>query len=425
MATYRIIFEDAGWRNLLPLVYWRSVAELRCGCRLLGQKHFEPGQTPDLWVREELADTLTQRNPDVQANKPAPPDLGPDDRVLLINARWLADKTASGDGPPAIGVCRNQIAYLRLTGEQAAKLSPQAMLSPSATRAADWAAELGRAEQAGGHMIRYPWDLVHHNPAQLLADWKTIGDGGIAGKIHDGVYMLNEKDIHIGEGSVVMPCTVLNAEDGPIYIEDGVTISTHCSIQGPVCIGHNTLIQNGAVIREGTTIGPVCKVGGEVEESVIWGYSNKQHDGFLGHAVLGAWINIAADSINSDLKNTYGTVNVPINGVEIDSGEQFVGLTMGDHSKSSINASFPTGAVVGFCANVVCNAFPPKFVPSFCWLTDECSKPYDVEKGLQVARAVMARRKVELTPAEEQLFRRIAHRCREIEVSGQLEMPES
>jgi UDP-N-acetylglucosamine diphosphorylase/glucosamine-1-phosphate N-acetyltransferase len=214
---------------------------------------------------------------------------------------------------------------------------------------------------------------------------------------------------------------VLDAEEGPIYIGANVKISPHVSIQGPCYIGEDTLIQASAVIREATSIGPVCKVGGEVEASIIHSYSNKQHDGFLGHSYLGQWINIAADSINSDLKNTYGKVRVPINGIEVDSGQMFVGLTVGDHSKCGINSSFATGSIVGFSANLFMSAHIPKFVPSFAWYTDSCRESYDAQRGLEVARKVMARRKVELAAAQQRLYIRLmdeAKRHERVDLAG-------
>ncbi|MDD4891681.1 MAG: putative sugar nucleotidyl transferase, partial [Phycisphaerae bacterium] len=430
--THRILFEDAGWQNLLPLVYWRSISELRCGRRLLFEQHILPplggragergssaqGEGIALWVRPALADVTRERHPQFSVNAPVDPEAR---TVLLINARWLAEESPPADGPTEAGICQGQIAYLRLPAEAARELDARRLLVSGALAAQDWITRLGRGEQAGGVMVNYPWDLVVNNVQRMLRDWRlevpspcpSPGGGGNkaaplsptlpprGGKIYDGVYLLDEKNIRIGAGSSVKPCTVLDAEDGPIWIGQNVRISPHCTIQGPVAICDGTLVQPGAVIRAGTTIGPVCKVGGEIEDSILWGYSNKQHDGFLGHAILGSWINIAADSINSDLKNTYGPIRVAINGVEVDSGQMFVGLTMGDHTKSGINSSFATGTVVGFCSNVICNAFPPKFVPSFCWLTDAARKKYDPARGLAVARTVMGRRKMKMTAAEE------------------------
>ena len=414
MSTYRIVFEDAGWRKLLPLVYWRSIGELRCGRRLLIEQHLD-GQPLALWVRPQLARLTAERFPAVAVNQPIPPEAR---TVLLINARWLADTlpTTDGDEPAGVGICQGQIAWLRLpmARKQAAALDPQHLLAADGLDVAAWTRKTGRSAPADGVMVNYPWDLVHNNVRRMLADWKLVSPR-IEGEVYPGVYLLDEKNIHIGPDSTIKPCTVLDAEEGPIWIGSHVRIAPHCTIQGPVVIGDGSLVQPGAVLREGTTIGPVCKVGGEIEGSILWGYSNKQHDGFLGHACLGAWINIAADSVNSDLKNTYGPIRVPINGVEVDSGRMFVGLTMGDHSKSSINSSFATGTVVGFCSNVICSMYPPKFVPSFCWMTDSARKPYEPDKGLAVAKIVMGRRKLAMTGAEEELFLSIATTCRKIE----------
>ena len=142
-----------------------------------------------------------------------------------------------------------------------------------------------------------------------------------------------------------------------------------------------------------------------MEASIIHSYSNKQHDGFLGHSYLGMWVNLGADTNNSDLKNNYGSVKVTINGRQIDSKSQFAGLIMGDHSKSGINTMFNTGTVVGVGCNVYGGGFPPKYIPSFCWGGSEELVTYDPDKCLDVARKVMARRKVQITPAEERLFR--------------------
>jgi UDP-N-acetylglucosamine diphosphorylase/glucosamine-1-phosphate N-acetyltransferase len=165
------------------------------------------------------------------------------------------------------------------------------------------------------------------------------------------------------------------------------------------------MIKVGAKIYENTSIGPVCKVGGEVEGSVIHSFSNKQHDGFLGHAYLGMWVNLGADTNNSDLKNNYGSVKLVIDGETVDSGSTFMGLVMGDHSKSAINSMFNTGTVVGVSSNVFGSGFPPKSVPSFTWGGAEGLKTYELERALEVARRVMGRRKMVLSPAEEKVLR--------------------
>ena len=163
----------------------------------------------------------------------------------------------------------------------------------------------------------------------------------------------------------------------------------------------------GAKIEGPVSIGPTCKVGGEVEGSILQGFANKQHDGYLGHAYLGAWTNLGAATNNSDLKNNYSTVRVWTPQGEIDTGSRFVGLFMGDHSKSAIGTLFNTGTVVGFSCNVFGAGFPPKHLPSFTWGGVSGAQPYEVEKALEVARAVMGRRQVVMEPADEVLFRAI------------------
>jgi UDP-N-acetylglucosamine diphosphorylase/glucosamine-1-phosphate N-acetyltransferase len=185
-------------------------------------------------------------------------------------------------------------------------------------------------------------------------------------------------------------------------------------IEGPAYIGAGCLIQPGAVVHAGTYLGPVCKVGGEIEGSIIQGFSNKQHDGFLGHSYVCSWVNIAADCVNSDLKNTYGTVRVPINGREVDTNEMFVGMFVGDHSKAGINVSFPTGAVIGFCSAVFTSR-SPKFVPSFAWVDADRVDRYDEVRGLEIARKVIARRKKEMSEAESRVFMGVIRQAMAIE----------
>jgi UDP-N-acetylglucosamine diphosphorylase/glucosamine-1-phosphate N-acetyltransferase len=227
------------------------------------------------------------------------------------------------------------------------------------------------------------------------------------GKIYPNVTLLEDKNIYIAAGAKIKPGVVLDAEDGPIYIDEGATIMANASLQGPLFVGAKSAIKMGAKIYEGTSIGEVCKIGGEVEESIIHSYSNKQHEGFIGHSYLGQWVNIGADSNNSDLKNNYSTVKVYVNGEMVDSGSLFVGLTMGDHSKCGINTMFNTGTVVGVMSNVFGAGYPDKFIPSFTWGGIESMATYEIDKALEVARRVMARRKMALSAAQEKMLRRV------------------
>jgi UDP-N-acetylglucosamine diphosphorylase/glucosamine-1-phosphate N-acetyltransferase len=196
----------------------------------------------------------------------------------------------------------------------------------------------------------------------------------------------------------------LDASKGPIYIGKNAHIMSHAVVQGPSFIGEGSIIKMHAAIYHNTSIGEVCKVGGEVEESIIHSYSNKQHEGFLGHAYLGSWVNIGASTNNSDLKNNYANVDVYINGKHIDSGSQFVGLIMGDHSKTAINTMFNTGTVVGVSCNIFGAGFPAKYIPSFTWGGSDFLRTYHITKSLEVAKIVMKRRGIELSETEEKLL---------------------
>jgi UDP-N-acetylglucosamine diphosphorylase/glucosamine-1-phosphate N-acetyltransferase len=296
---------------------------------------------------------------------------------------------------------QNRIACISADAALAGQLTSEVLLDELKTRA--MLAGLPRRD-VGAHvtLLDWPWQIVDANLDLLKSDW-TDDMAGVAGTVAAGSYLVNDAAIHIGWGTKIKPCVVIDAEDGPVWIGDNVTILPHSYIQGPAYLGNGTLIQPGAVVHAGTTIGPRSKIGGEVEASIIQGYSNKQHDGFLGHSYVGSWVNIAADCINSDLKNTYGTIRVPINGRDVETGKMFVGMFVGDYSKAGINVSFPTGAVIGFCSSVFA-ARSPKFVPSFAWLDGDSVQRYDEQRGLAIARKVMARRQCTMSPAEEQLF---------------------
>src|SRR5690606_39694563 len=166
------------------------------------------------------------------------------------------------------------------------------------------------------------------------------------------------------------------------------------------------------------SIGPVCRVGGEIESTIFQGYSNKQHDGFVGHSFIGEWVNLGAATVTSDLKNTYGTIRVSVNGQPVETGQHFLGATIADHAKTGIGTILPTGGVIGVAANVFTQNPVPKFVPSFAWLTDAGLTQYRLEKAVRIARVVMGRRDRELGPAERRLLEHVAEAARQIEAAG-------
>lgn len=405
-----VVYEDPGWQRLLPLVYLRAVYQLRCGMRdLLGRIQYVFGDLiPDLWCRKELKEVVAEQT-GLVVNR------HDDGVVLLLNGRGLWHKVPDllADAQSWVGVVGDQIACVFAQPELSKLLNSDILLDEARTRGV--LAGLPRYDVSDCvDMMTWPWHLILSNEAALQTDWDALNQVGQFGRVDTGSYLLGEEAIFIGEGTRVKPCVVIDAESGPVWIGENVTIMPHSYIQGPTYIGDGSLVQPGAVVHEGTTIGQVCKVGGEIEASILQGYSNKQHDGFLGHSYVGQWVNIAADCVNSDLKNTYGSVRVPINGYEVDTGEQFVGMFVGDHSKAGINVSFPTGSVVGFCSSVFASV-SPKFVPSFAWIDGQHVTRYDELRGVAIAKTVMGRRKKTMGPAEERAFLAITRQALALE----------
>jgi UDP-N-acetylglucosamine diphosphorylase/glucosamine-1-phosphate N-acetyltransferase len=259
------------------------------------------------------------------------------------------------------------------------------------------------------NMISYPWHLIDQNEPQLVADFERLlrKKKPKRSKAPAGVHFVNPRQIVLSPDVVIKPGCVLDAEHGPIVLGRGCTVMPNATLVGPLFVGERSVIKPGAFIS-GSSIGPLCKVGGEVEHAIFQGYANKQHDGFLGHSYVGAWVNLGAGTSNSDLKNNYGPVRVTLGTEQVDTGLQFVGLIMGDHSKSAINSVFNTGTVVGVSSNIFGNGFPPKYVPSFSWgAAGETFTTFNADKAIDVARRVMVRRNIRLTAQEEQLFRTI------------------
>jgi len=205
----------------------------------------------------------------------------------------------------------------------------------------------------------YIWELILENPAQLIEDFSTAGRSGVEGAVEEPCAIRGDlKDVYIGAGASVHPMVVIDASEGPVYISEGAEIHPFTRIEGPCYIGPKSILL-GAKCREGTTIGPLCRIGGEVEESIIQGYSNKYHDGFLGHACVGEWVNLGALTTNSDLKNDYSSVEVTLEGKHpIDTGSPKVGALIGDHVKTSIGTLLNTGAYVGAMALITSTGKP-------------------------------------------------------------------
>jgi UDP-N-acetylglucosamine diphosphorylase/glucosamine-1-phosphate N-acetyltransferase len=404
MVTDVCIFEDEEAVNFHPLTWTRPVWELRCGISTLEDKLLRYVDVNRVFYmcRDYLAESVRRRTPDARVNEID------SEACLFLNARLLPEREMIREF-----TSQKDVVWRNEEGVVAAFLGAEKLKrirTATAPLADSWFAGIP-TKSIVATLVKYPWDLVLKNADQIGADFRFFGRGGvIEGKVDDRATLLNRHEIYIGSGAEIKPGVVLDAESGPIYIADDVTIMANAVIEGPAYVGPKSSIKIGAKIYEGTSIGEVCKVGGEVEESIIHSYSNKQHEGFLGHAYLGQWVNIGADTNNSDLKNNYSPVRVFINGTPVDSGSLFVGLFMGDHSKTGINTMFNTGTVVGVMSNVFGAGYPPKYIPSFAWGGAEGLVEHQIERALETARRVMARRKKELFPEEEQVLREVFKR---------------
>jgi UDP-N-acetylglucosamine diphosphorylase / glucose-1-phosphate thymidylyltransferase / UDP-N-acetylgalactosamine diphosphorylase / glucosamine-1-phosphate N-acetyltransferase / galactosamine-1-phosphate N-acetyltransferase len=255
-------------------------------------------------------------------------------------------------------------------------------------------------------VINYLWDVFDLIENLIMDDFKYFENNCDFEKLKSSaVYTVEQNNIKIGKNNNIAPGVVLDASNGPIITGTNVKIMANAVIEGPCFIGNNSIIKIGAKIYGKTSIGEFCKVGGEVENSVIHAYSNKQHDGFLGHSYIGEWVNIGADTNTSDLKNTYSEIKVRLRDYDINTGRIFVGLLCGDHTKTAINTTFNTGTVAGICGILVADGFLPNKIPSFAWRGTKGCSLYKIEKAMEVAKTVMKRRNKELLDEEIELIK--------------------
>ncbi|MBS9774322.1 MAG: GlmU family protein [Tenacibaculum sp.] len=256
--------------------------------------------------------------------------------------------------------------------------------------------------------IKNTWDIFSLNDKAIRLDFDLITSGRKSEPIPSTIQCINEEDIFIEEGAKLTFAT-LNASSGPIYIGKNAEIMEGVMVRGALAMCENSVLKLGTKIYGATTLGPYCKVGGEVNNSVLFGYSNKGHDGFLGNSVIGEWCNLGADTNNSNLKNNYAEVKLW--NYEEDkftkTGLQFCGLMMGDHSKCGINTMFNTGTVVGVSANVFGGGFPRNFIPSFSWGGVSGFKEYKIDKVFDTIDKVMKRRDAEFNEQEQKIIEHI------------------
>ena len=399
-----ILFEGSQARraNFRPLSLSHPIWALRCGMTSLGEKLIAKAGADETacFVDPYMAAAYSERAA-MKVNDPA--SLAGDD-LLFVNACVKADGLdASAIGPGEVGLdADGGVLYARLSAAEAATLKADSI---DAVLMA--AKQTPAAKECSLPTWDYIWDLVLANPQQITRDFAAAGLCGIEGAVEQpNALRGSEKDVFLAPGAKVHPMVVLDASEGPIYLDEDVEVHPFTRIEGPCYVGKKSILL-GAKCREGTSIGPVCRVGGEIEESIIQGHSNKYHDGFLGHAYVGEWVNLGALTTNSDLKNDYSSVSVTIEGQRaVDTGSTKVGSIIGDHTKTSIATLLNTGAYVGGMCLIMGTGKPlPKMIPSFAWfLEGNVTKGFGKKKLYETAKIAMGRRGLEWTDAQEAMW---------------------
>lgn len=397
-----VIYEDEKWINLQPLSSIKFVFELRCGFTSLLEKILPiiPEGEIILWVRDYMKN-LAKNKFNFKINSE---DITDDD-ILIINGRWLVNKDIKLKiQEEKIYLSGNDIVYGLVKKENVNKY---------------WNGEINdflknilknlKTENTDFILINYPWNLVHYNSEMIKFEFEKNKKTGILGKFSEKACIYgDENKVFIAKTAEIYPFVILDTSGGPVYIDEGVKIFPFSTIIGPCYIGEKTQIMPGAKIREGNSIGPVCRIGGEVEESIFHSYSNKYHDGFIGHSYIGEFVNLGALTTNSDLKNDYSNVTVYLNGKPFDTGELKVGSFIGDHTKTSIGTLFNTGTIAGIMCNITADNILPKYFPSFIWFVNgKMMKGYGVEYAINTAKIAMERRNRVLLPEEEEVIRKV------------------
>src|SRR3954452_17143302 len=400
------LVEDNAVAGLEPLTLTRPVFDLLLGSSTLGTKiarAFGVGAGPlrrGVVIRPYLKDIQKARDPHSAVNDRDWLARGP---VLVVNGRWVppAGFEAPEAHGPWLGLCDGQPACALVGPDQALGLEPNgvdAWFDAMTSR-------LG-GQDVGGGWIERPWDIVAKNADHVARDFKAEGKVGLSNRHLTTAALVGPADrLYIHETARIDPYTVFDTTGGPITIAAGAWVQPFTRIEGPSFIGRETQLFR-ANLRGGVTIGPNCRIGGEVEATLVHGYSNKYHEGFFGHAYVGEWVNLGAITSNSDLRNDYGEVSVPLQGDPIPTGLAKVGCFIGDHSRTGMGSMLNTGTSVG----VMCSLLPagillPKHVPSFtAVLYGRVAPGFPLEKIFETARTVMSRRGREFTEVEEQLY---------------------
>jgi UDP-N-acetylglucosamine diphosphorylase/glucosamine-1-phosphate N-acetyltransferase len=403
---YLCIFEDESYSNFLPLTYLHPSFHLRCGLFTLSERIIKafPGYVPHYLCRSYLNPVMRERGLPVLS----PFDIDTEnDRVLLVNGCILdvydLRRQVSLENETDCLYVSNSRLTAALLSTGAAQEAIYYLLEQNTQELMGHLSRSVKTVETPAQIATYPWDLITHNACLIEKDFARLDLASQAEDIvHPKAVLYEERKIYVNPEARVEAMAVLDAREGPIFLDRNVTIEPFSYIQGPVAIGPDTQIFGGQ-IRPGTSIGPVCRVGGEVEESIIQGYTNKYHAGFLGHSYLGEWVNVGAITTSSDLKNTYSTVRVEIDRAVIDTARPKLGVFIADHVKLGIGTLMMTGTTIGVGSNIF-GGNVPKVVPSFIWGNSESFSEYRLEKFLEMTGTAMQRRGITLSTTQTNLI---------------------
>lgn len=358
--------------NLLPFTFTRPVASIRIGILTISEKWQKYGFGVGFETQEYLSQKFPSLTTNIKINGALCPNASLVEAIKSLNSN---EQLVSGETVLAI--------------------------NGSGTKSVNFHGEF--------RMIHQPWEIFQFNREQIEADFKLITEGRKSQPITDPhTIVYGEKNIFLEEGASIK-AAIINAEHGPVYIGKNAHVHEGAIIHGAFALCESAHVNMGAKIKGDSTVGPFSKVGGEVSNAVIFGYSNKGHDGFLGNSVIGEWCNLGADTNTSNLKNNYAPVKLWSYSTQrfAQTGLQFCGLMMGDHAKCGINTMFNTGTVVGVGANVFGAGFPKNFVPSFSWGGASGLITFQVKKFYEVADAVMKRRGIEFSEVEKEIIDKV------------------
>ncbi len=389
MEANIILFDDDKRDHLLPLVFTKPVGELRIGILTIREKWEKRlGGSVSYITQDYLGEKfpLVVKDDNIVING----GVCPSDMLFrLVEELEFNEALMKGD----------DLIAARLDSKQFSRLMRDEEVN--SLKGFD-------LEDTPFIRIVYPYDIFDKNEEAIQQDFQLLTRNRTSQQISATNQVFGRENIFLEEGAKV-ECAILNANEGPIYIGKNAEIMEGSIVRGSLAMCDHSVLKLGAKVYGATTLGPYCKVGGEVNNVVLTGYSNKGHDGFLGNAVIGEWCNIGADSNNSNLKNNYAKVKLwdyP-SGKFKQTGLQFCGLIMGDHSKCGINTMFNTGTVIGFASNIYGSGFPRNFIASFSWGGASGFMTHQLNKALETAKVMMARRKVELTTEDQNIFQHI------------------